>query len=289
MGPTGSGKSALGLRIAQARPTVIINADAMQLVADLRILTARPTVADEARAEHALYGVLDAAEPTSVARWLALVEPVIRAAWAAGKEPLLVGGTGMYVKALQEGLASIPPIPEAIRGPLRQLAAPELHARLRACDPAMAAMLKPGDTQRLARALEVVEATGQSLAHWQQQKAQPLFPDASYRCFVLTPDRHALYPRLNARFEAMLKAGAMEEIAQLMARNLPADTPILRAHGVPELMAVARGEMSLAAATARAQQLTRNYAKRQLTWIRQQMAGAVVVTPTENLNIFFTL
>ncbi|MFM9889293.1 MAG: tRNA (adenosine(37)-N6)-dimethylallyltransferase MiaA [Rickettsiales bacterium] len=289
MGPTGSGKSALALRIAQAAPTVIINADAMQLVADLRILTARPTRADEALAEHALYGVLDAGEPTSVARWLMLVEPVIRTAWDENKQPLLVGGTGMYVQALMQGLASIPPIPEAIRAPLRALTAPELYARLSARDSAMAASLKPGDTQRLARALEVVEATGQSLAHWQQQKAQPLFPDATYRIFALTPDRAQLYPRLNARFEAMLAAGAMDEITRLMARQLPPDTPILRAHGVPELMAHARGEITLEAATTHAQQLTRNYAKRQLTWIRQQLPEVRKVQPDENLNTFFTL
>ncbi len=289
MGPTGSGKSALGLAIAQSRPAVIINADAMQMVADLRVLTARPTVEEEAQAEHALYGVLDAAEPTSVARWLAMVAPVIRAAWDTGKLPLLVGGTGMYVKALEEGLASVPPVPDAVRTRIRAMEAAEIRAALERQDPAMAAMLKPGDSQRNARALEVIEATGQSLRHWQTQKASPLFPQARFHTFVLTPERDVLYPRLDARFLQMMQAGALDEVRALVARRLPPETPILRAHGCPELTASLDGAMLLEEAIKKAQQHTRNYAKRQLTWIRQQLPDATVLQPGQDAEIFMQL
>lgn len=270
MGPTGTGKSALAIRVAQTVPTVIINADAMQMVRDLRVITARPTVEEEAQAEHALYGVLDAAEPTSVARWIALVQPVIEQAWAQGKLPLLVGGTGMYVKALRDGLATIPTIPETIRASLRDLDAATLYAQLQRTDPPMAAQLKQGDTQRLARALEVVQATGKSLAWWQQQKTTPVFAGAQYHLHHLTLPREVLYDRLNRRFAAMMQQGALEEVRVLATRQLPEDTPILRAHGVPELMAHLGGRMNYEEAVAKAQQNTRNYAKRQMTWLRNQ-------------------
>ncbi len=271
----------MALAIAQARPTVIINADAMQLVSALRVLTARPSEAEEAQAEHALYGVLPADSPTSVAVWLQLVEPVICQAWEQGKLPLLVGGTGMYIKALIDGLAQVPPIPEAIRTTVRSWAkedAPGLHARLAACDPTMAAALKPGDTQRLLRALEVMETTGKSLNYWQQQPPEPLFPTAQFACYAVGMPRQEIYDRIDRRFEIMLEKGALEEVRALLAMALPADTPILRAHGVPELAAYLRGEMPLADAIAKGQQNTRNYAKRQLTWIRNQLPEATLVT-----------
>lgn len=289
MGPTGSGKSAMAIGIAEVRPTVIINADAMQMVADLRTLSARPTVEEEAQAEHTLYGVLDAAEPTSVARWLTLVAPVIRAAWASGKMPLLVGGTGMYVKALEEGLASVPPIPPGLRENLRRLDPAEIRAKLEARDPAMAATLKPGDSQRNARALEVIEATGQSLRWWQSQKSTPLFPEARFRYFALMPDRAVLYPRLDARFLNMMQGTALDEVRALMVRQLPPSTPILRAHGAPELMAYLQGTMSIDEAIQKAQQNTRNYAKRQLTWLRQQLPNATIVEPGQAAEIFTEL
>ncbi len=290
MGPTGTGKSALAIRIAQARPTVIINADAMQMVADLRIITARPSLAEEAQAEHALYGVLPAAEPTSVARWLALVVPVVQRAWAAGKTPLLVGGTGMYIKALREGLAAMPPIPGAIRERLRAMDAPALYAALRARDPESAATFTPGDTQRLARALEVLEATGKPIQWWQAQKASPAFPAAQWQLFALTLPREVLYARLNTRFDAMMEAGALAEVEALLAQNLPADTPILRAHGVPELAAYLRGDMTREAAVVQAQQHTRNYAKRQMTWLRHSAGDAVMLDATQpNPAIFMEL
>lgn len=288
MGPTGAGKSALALAIAQSRPAVIINADAMQMVADLRILTARPTVAEEAAAEHALYGVLRAEEPTSVARWLALAESVIRRAWAEGKLPLLVGGTGMYVKALAEGLAAVPPIPPPIREEIRALSTEAIRAALEVCDPAMAAALKPGDTQRNARALEVMRATGTSLADWQGRAAAPLFPEARFHYFAVSHPREEIYRRIDARFLAMMAAGAVEEVrglyestnagmrecANAHVTSLP---PIFRAHGVPELAAYLRGEMSREAAITKAQQNTRNYAKRQITWLRNQLPEVAMV------------
>lgn len=285
MGATGTGKSALSLELAQRIPTVIINADAMQMVRELRIITARPMDAEMAAAEHALYGVLPAAEPTSVARWLELVRPVIEQAWKQGKTPLIVGGTGMYIKALIEGLAEVPEIPESVRASLRAKTTAELYAALQEADPAMAARLKPGDTQRIARALEVVEATGTSLAEWQGRAATPLFPGARYHCFAVTVPRETLYARLNVRFVQMLEQGALEEIIALKKLNLPADTPILRAHGVPELMAHLDGRMTLEEAVAKAQQHTRNYAKRQETWLRNQLAAAPVTQVSDIINI----
>lgn len=278
MGPTGAGKSALALAIAAQKPTVIINADAMQTVDTLRVLTARPSIAEEAQAEHALYGVLRPEEPTSVAVWLKLVKPVICRAWEEGKLPLLVGGTGMYLKALMEGLASIPPIPDAVRERLRALDEPTVRAQLEQRDPWMAARLKPGDSQRNLRALEVIEATGISLAEWQQQETAPLFPEAQYQCFAVDHTREEIYARIDRRFELMMQNGALDEVRALMALHLSPEIPITRAHGVPELMAYLNGTMTLADAIAKAQQNTRNYAKRQMTWLRNQLPDAVKVT-----------
>ena len=277
MGPTCSGKSALALALARARPTVIINADAMQMVDGLRVITARPTREEEAQAEHALYGVLKPHVPTTVANWLALVKPAIEQAWAEEKLPLLVGGTGMYVKALMEGLASIAPIPEDIRTALRLMDAARVRAALERKDPAMAAELKPGDSQRNLRALEVIEATGVSLGVWQAQTTHAAFPEARYQRLVVMRERAEMYARIDARFKAMVQNGALEEVRALMALNLNPDLPILRAHGVPELMAHLRGEMALDEAVTKAQQNTRNYAKRQMTWLRNQWQGAAVV------------
>lgn len=279
MGPTGTGKSALALRVAQNMPTVIINADAMQMVDGLRIITARPTVEEEQQAEHALYGVLPPAEPTNVKRWLELVQPVIERAWSEGKLPLLVGGTGMYVKALHNGLAQVPPVPAEIRERVRAMKLEDVRRVLQEKDPFMAAQLKPGDTQRSMRALEVMEATGRSLLAWQKETSEPAFPEASYSMYQVTVPREELYQRLDARFEKMMNAGALEEVRALMALKLPEDTPILRAHGVPELMAYLRGEMGRAEAIEQAKQNTRNYAKRQMTWLRHQLSGAKSVAP----------
>jgi len=286
MGPTGTGKSAMALRVAQRRPTVIINADAMQMVAELRVLTARPTAAEEAQAPHELYGVLPAAEPTSVARWLGLVQPVIERAWAEGKYPLLVGGTGMYINALRHGLADIPVVPEEMRATVRSMDNAALYAALLAEAPESAAHYKPGDTQRLARALEVWRATGQTLQHWQAQRTAPLFPQATFHMAYLSMPRTALYARLDTRFDLMMQHGALDEVRTLMALNLPADTPVLRAHGAPELAAYLQATMTREDAVAKAQQNTRNYAKRQMTWLRHQASDAQVLSPTDHPIIF---
>lgn len=286
MGPTGAGKTALALEIAAVRPTVIINADAMQMVSTLRVITARPTMAEEAQAEHALYGVLAPHEPTSVAVWLNMVGPVIRAAWVRGKLPLLVGGTGMYIKALMDGLAVVPSVPEEVRERLRILDAAAVRARLEAADPLMAARLKSGDSQRNLRALEVVEATGISLNVWQQQASAPLFPEASYAVFAAMHPREEIYARIDQRFEAMMQHGALEEVRALLALGLSSEIPIMRAHGVPELMAYTRGEVTLEDAIAKGQQNTRNYAKRQMTWLRNQLPHAVEVRNIGKIEAF---
>lgn len=286
MGPTGTGKSALALAVAQRRPTVIINADAMQMVADLRTITARPSVAEEAQAEHALYGVLRADEPTSVARWVALVVPIIERAWSEGKLPLLVGGTCMYVKALREGLAAIPPIPSDIRARVRAMDAPALHAALTARG--AQAAFKPGDTQRLARALEVLEATGKPIGWWQQHRSEAALPHADWQTAYLSLPRAELYDRLNRRFVAMMERDALDEVRALMMKELADDTPILRAHGVPELMAYLRGSMGYDDAVARSQQNTRHYAKRQMTWLRQQAKDAQVLDASKNNEGIFS-
>ena len=282
-GPTASGKTAFAIRVAQAMPAVIINADAMQMVSTLRVLSARPTEQEERQAEHALYGVLPATTPTSVALWLAMIAPIITAAWAAGKLPLLVGGTGMYTAALMHGISSIPPIPADVREALRlqfpDAADGTLHAALAARDPAMAAQLKPGDTQRLLRALEVIEATGQSLDAWQKHGKNKLFPAAQFDSYYLNSERSVVYDRINRRFDQMMQHGALEEVQALMAEKLHPDTPILRAHGVPELMAYLRGEVSREEAVDKAKQHTRNYAKRQYTWIKHQLPDAIAVAP----------
>lgn len=284
MGPTGAGKSALALEIAARRPAVIINADAMQMVSALRVMTARPTQEEEAMAQHALYGVLMPHEPTSVAVWLKLVAPVIRTAWAQGNLPLLVGGTGMYIKALMEGLAVIPPVPHEVRRRVRDMVPRKpgegwsLHDLLLQCDPVMAAHLKPQDTQRILRALEVMVTTGISLATWRQRGAAAMFPEAEYKVFAAIYPREEIYRRIDARFRIMMKNGALDEVQSLLALGLDSELPILRAHGVPELAAHLRGEITLATAVARGQQNTRNYAKRQITWLRNQLPQALEVT-----------
>jgi tRNA dimethylallyltransferase len=280
-GPTASGKSALALAIAREFPIVIINADAMQSYRDLRIITARPSTEEEAAAPHALYGTLDAAEHGHVADWIGRVRSAIAEARADGRHPLLVGGTGMYMHALAEGIHDVPPIPPEIRHALHAMPPEERLARLREKDPVAATHLKAGDTQRIFRALEVVEATGKPLAKWQSGPKTNPIPDAECRVFTLLPERATIYAKINTRFEAMMDDGAIDEVEALMARNLPATLPIMRAHGVPEIMAMLRGEMPKSDAIAQAQQNTRHYAKRQLTWARNQFADA---HPAETLR-----
>lgn len=288
MGPTASGKSALAMNLAERVNGVIINADAMQMYRDLCILTARPTEEEEAQIPHRLYGVLAATDTSTVALWLQLVVPEIRAVWAAGQQPILVGGTGMYIKALMEGLAEIPAIPAEIRAEARRLGI----AALADYDPLMHARLKPGDTQRRLRALEVVLATGKSLAEWQEMPPTLPLPEATFQVYKVDRSREEIYARIDQRFAEMAGNGAIEEVSKLQIPNLQTSNyPLFRAHGVPEILKYLAGEMTLEAAISQAQQNTRNYAKRQMTWLRNQLPQAKAVLsvddildhPTENL------
>lgn len=284
-GPTASGKSALALAVAEEFGGTIINADSMQVYRELAVLTARPGPADLARAPHRLYGVLGVAERCSAARWRELAVAEIVASHRARRLPIVVGGTGLYLKALLDGLSPIPDIPPAIReAALSRLAAqgaPAFHAELGRRDPAMAARLQPQDRQRLVRAWEVLEATGRSLAEWQRDRPQPGPDDPALApiAFVLEPPRAALYTACDGRLTAMLAAGALDEVAALDRRGLAPDLPALKAVGVPELLAHLRGELTLPAALAAAQQATRRYAKRQITWFRNQMPAAERLAP----------
>ena len=274
-GPTASGKSAAALALAERLGGTVINADSMQVYRELAVLTARPLPKDEALIPHRLYGTVSAREAYSVGRWLEDAARAIAATEAEGRVPILAGGTGLYFKALLEGLAPVPDIPPEIRIAWREraetLGADGLHRELASRDPAMAARLRPSDPQRLVRALEVIDATGISLAEWQGGETSPaLAPDAVVR-LVIAPEREALYAAIDARFDAMIAAGALEEVRALVALGLDPGLPAIRAHGVRELAAYLRGECSLEEAIAKAKTETRRYAKRQMTWLRRFM------------------
>ncbi|MDR3493057.1 MAG: tRNA (adenosine(37)-N6)-dimethylallyltransferase MiaA [Ancalomicrobiaceae bacterium] len=276
-GPTASGKSALALRLAEAHAGVVVNADSCQVYAELAIITARPSADDVVAAPHRLYGYRSAGSAASVADWLADVAAVLAEARADGRLPIIVGGTGLYFKALTEGLAAIPDIPDDIRRHWRERAAIEgamaLHAELGRRDAQMAARLRPNDPQRLARALEVIDATGRSLADWQDDPpSPPLLPAASALLLAIEPDRAWLHERINRRFERMLAAGALDEARDLAALDLDPALPAMRAIGVRPLIAAVAGEIEPAEAVRRGQAESRQYAKRQLTWMRHQMA-----------------
>ena len=274
-GPTAGGKSALALRAAEAAGGVIVNADSMQLYRDLRTLTARPGAADEARAPHRLFGILDAGEPASVGRWLQLAQAAIDEATAARQPAIVVGGTGLYLHALLHGLAPVPDVPERVRTAarmrLREGGLPALRAELAELDPVMAARLRPTDRQRLLRAYEVVVATGRSLAAWQEMP--PVRIDLPERRLgvALVPPRAALYQRIERRLRAMVEGGALEELRTLHERGLPADLPLMKALAVPELLAHVSGRVDLETALERAIVQTRRYAKRQITWLRHRL------------------
>jgi tRNA dimethylallyltransferase len=281
-GPTASGKSALALALAERQGGWIIDADALQVYRDLRILSARPTERDEARAPHRLYGTIDAAERCSVGRWLGLARQEIAAARAAGARPILCGGTGLYLKALEQGLAEIPPVPAAIEAEERAVLAAEggavRLAALAAVDPESAAKLQPGDRQRILRALAVQRATGRPLSRWQQETAG----GEALQWIVLLPPRAELRQAVAERWRAMLEAGALEEVRRLLARQLDPSLPAMKAVGVAELTEVLRGETTLAEASRRAIDRTRQYVKRQTTWLRTQvLAGPAQVTIIE--------
>ncbi len=272
-GPTASGKSALALRLAEALGGEIINADALQLYADLRVLSARPPAEDEARAAHHLFGIADSADGWSVGRWLRAALTVLEEIAARGRPAIIVGGTGLYFRALTVGLAEIPALPAEARTRAERLFDGEgeaaTRARLRDLDPLAEARIEAGDRQRLVRALAVAAATGRALSDWQADTRPALAADA-WRGVVLEPDREALYRRCDQRLDRMIAAGAVAEAAALAARGLPTTLPAMKAVGLAELAAHAAGALSLAEATALAQRETRRYAKRQMTWLRNQ-------------------
>lgn len=271
-GPTCSGKSALALALARRLGGVVINADSMQVYRELRILTARPTAAEEAEAPHKLYGVRAAAEPGSAAWWRGAALAAMDAARTAGRLPMLCGGTGLYLSALTQGLADIPDPGVVARAEARALLAEfgpaALHARLLQADPATAATLRPSDGQRLARAWEVWRGTGRGLAEWHATAAP--HPAWSFRMILLDPPRDTLRDAIESRFIMMLEAGALQEAAALLALQLDPAVPALRAHGVPELSAHLRGELTLEAARQRAVLASGQYTKRQATWFRRR-------------------
>jgi tRNA dimethylallyltransferase len=282
-GPTASGKSALALRLAESFGGTIVNADSMQVYRDLRIITARPTPAEEARVPHRLYGHVDAAENYSVGHWCRDAQAALAEARAAVRLPIFVGGTGLYFKALTTGLAAVPPIPAeiraAVRGRLQSEGVSALWDELRQCDPATAARLMPNDRSRITRALEVMLATGRSITDWHREGLPAALDAAAAIKVFLTPDRVALYARIDARFDAMLAAGALEEVRALAARGLDPALPAMKAHGVPWLVRHLRGEIGLQEAADGAKRDTRHYAKRQATWFRNQMPGWEWVVP----------
>ena len=272
-GPTASGKSALALRAAAALGGEIVNADATQIYRDLRILSARPPPEEVAQAPHHLFGVVDASEAWSVGRWQAAALEVLEGIAARGRTAIVVGGTGLYLRALTHGLADIPQPPPAVRAAARAAYDRDGEAAFRSVlrlrDPAAETRIMSGDRQRLLRAFEVFEATGRALTDWQRQTTPPLAPGA-WRAVVLEPPRPVLYARCDARLQAMIEAGALDEVATLMARGLDPLLPIMKAVGLRELAAHLRGETDLATALALAQQETRRFAKRQSTWFRNQ-------------------
>jgi tRNA dimethylallyltransferase len=275
-GPTASGKSAVAVALAQrlaadGRRAVIVNADSAQVYADLQILSARPSEEEMEGIEHRLFGAWDGSEACSAAAWAARAKAEIADIHASGAVPILVGGTGLYLKVLLEGIAPIPEIDPAVRAAVRAMDEADAYKLLALEDPERAAMLDPGDRQRIARALEVKRATGVTLGDWQMAKAGGIAEEVTLHPLIVEPERQWVYDRCDARFEAMLDAGAIAEVETLLARRLDPDLPVMRAIGVPEIAAWLAGEIEADVVLASGQQATRNYAKRQFTWFRRQL------------------
>jgi tRNA dimethylallyltransferase len=276
-GPTASGKSALALKLAERLGGIVINADSMQVYRDLRVLTARPTVEEELRAPHALYGHVDAAENYSAGRWCADAASALAEARRDQRLPIVVGGTGLYFEALSKGLAAIPAIPADVRAAVRQRLKAEgaaaLHAELARRDPLMARRLMASDRSRITRALEVIIATGRSLADWHREGMPPALELAGAIKVFLSPDRGELRRRIETRFAVMLREGALDEVRALAARRLDPALPAMKAHGVPWLVRHLEGEITLAVAVEGGVRDTWRYTKRQATWFRNRMPG----------------
>jgi tRNA dimethylallyltransferase len=274
-GPTASGKSDLAVQLAVAlaergRSAVVINADSAQVYSDLGVLSARPTSDEMRGVPHRLFGDWDGAEACSAADWAAAARAVIGECQAADATPILVGGTGLYLRTLLDGIAPIPPIGPAVRAEVRAMAVAEAHAALLREDPERAAALAPADATRIARALEVVRSTGRSLADWQAELVGGIGGSVTLHSAVLLPDRQSIYARCDARFARMLRGGAIAEVEALLARGLDPALPVMRAIGVREIAGFVSGEWTLGDTEARGAQATRNYAKRQYTWFRNQ-------------------
>ena len=272
-GPTASGKSSLALEIAERFNGTVINADSMQVYDGLTILTNRPDAGEQARAPHRLFGIVPPEESCSAGRWRAMAAAACEEAWDMGRIPVVVGGTGLYLRTLIDGIAPVPDVPQAVRDAARalqkEIGTPALHEQLAVRDPAMAAALRPSDSQRVVRAWEVLEATGRSLRDWQSAPREGAL-DAMPFSILVAPPRPALYAACDARFTTMIDRGALDEVRELLARHLDPALPAMKSLGVPELAAHLAGILSLPEAAAKAQTATRQYAKRQFTWFRHQ-------------------
>lgn len=269
-GPTASGKSALALELAKRTRGVIVNADSAQIYRDLPILSAAPSAEERVLAEHRLYGVRDGAHPCSAADWADMARSEIADVHRSGRLPILVGGTGLYIRTLLDGIAPVPPVDPSVREQVRSASVEENCARLAQLDPSAAARLGPADTARIARALEVALSTGRTLADWQRHREGGISERISLRPLILLPPRQWLYQRCDARFEAMIASGAVEEVKALLDRRLDPSLPVMRAIGVREIAAMLSRSISLEEAVERGKQATRNYAKRQYTWFARQ-------------------
>ncbi|WP_041551062.1 tRNA (adenosine(37)-N6)-dimethylallyltransferase MiaA [Novosphingobium aromaticivorans] len=277
-GPTASGKSDLAVNLAlramdRGQDAVIVNADSAQVYADLRVLSARPSDEEMRGVPHVLFGAWDGARACSAADWAAAARREIAAAHQRGALPILVGGTGLYIRTLLDGIAPVPEIDPQVREEVRAMPLEAAYAELEKSDPERARKLAPADAQRITRALEVMRSTGRPLAYWQQQLSGGIGNDVALAPLILLPERQWLYRRCDLRFELMWDGGALEEVEALLARDLPDSLPVMRAIGVPEIAAFLRGDLSRDAAIASGQQATRNYAKRQYTWLRHQNPG----------------
>jgi tRNA dimethylallyltransferase len=289
-GPTASGKSDCAVALAQelerrGRRAVVVNADSSQVYADLTVLSARPTLDEMGGIEHRLFGAWDGAQSCSAADWARVAAATIAQVHAEGAVPILVGGTGLYIRTLLDGIAPVPPIDPEVREAVRALPVAEAYAALQVEDPERAARLAPADSARVARALEVMRSTGLGLAHWQAQTSGGIGGEVAVHAAVLLPERHTLYARCDLRFQRMIERGALAEVETLLTRHLDPALPVMRAIGVPDLAGVVRGEWSLEEAIARGSQATRNYAKRQFTWLRHQPPAEWPRISFQNYNV----
>lgn len=289
-GPTASGKSDLAVRLALAlredgRESVVINADSAQVYADLQVLSARPTEEEMSGVPHRLFGTWDGAKACSAVDWAEAAKREIAGAHASGAVPILVGGTGLYIRTLLDGIAPVPEIDARIREGVRAMPVEQAYAALQAEDPERAAMLKPADSQRIARALEVIRSTGRTLSVWQQHLEGGIGDSVTLAPLVILPERDWLNARCDKRFALMMDNGAVKEVEALLARGLPETLPVMRAIGVPQITGMQRGELSREDAIEAGQLATRQYAKRQYTWLRNQLPAEWLRMEPENIQI----